>query len=324
MPAQPLFLGTEDKFLMFENRLHKVHKHFSKLARSHNVACYRFYDHDLPEFPFAIEWYNGVVHAAEYKRKHGMEDEEHETWLQQCRMVLAEVLQISPGEIFMKERMRKAGRQGQYEKFDERKEERIVPEGGHSFIINLTDYLDTGLFLDHRITRGMVKEEAKGKHVLNLFCYTGSFSVYAAGGGAASVTSVDLSKTYLNWAKRNMQYNKLYDDGKHQFIHGDVLEFINEIPANTYDLIVCDPPTFSNSKRMEDTFDVQRDHVGLLKKLLKASTDEGRIYFSNNYRNFVLDREAIPVLSVKDITKATTPFDFQGKLHRSCFLLDKL
>src|SRR5262249_20207679 len=157
------------------------------------------------------------------------------------------------------------GRQGQYEKFDELKEERIVPEGGLNFIINLTDYLDTGLFLDHRITRGMVRDEAAGLDVLNLFCYTGSFSVYAAHGKANSITSVDLSKTYLNWAKRNMQYNKLYDDKKHELIHGDVIEWLDYMPVNKYGLIVCDPPTFSNSKRMEDNFDVQRDHVMLLK-----------------------------------------------------------
>jgi 23S rRNA (cytosine1962-C5)-methyltransferase len=308
---------------MFENRLLKVHKHYSKLARRQEVACYRFYDHDLSEFPFAIEWYDGVVHAAEYKRRHGMEDEEHEEWLAACKGVLAKVLQIDPLNIFMKVRQRKAGRQGQYEKFAEQKVERIVPEGGLNFIINLTDYLDTGLFLDHRITRGMVRDEAKGKRVLNLFCYTGSFSVYAAAGGAKEVVSVDLSKTYLNWAKRNMQYNKLYDDEKHYFIHDDVLEWINNIPANSFDLVVCDPPTFSNSKRMEDTFDVQRDHVALVKRLLKGCDEGGRIYFSNNYRGFVIDREHIPTHSIKDITGATTPFDFQGRLHRSCFLIEK-
>ena len=308
---------------MFENRLQKVYKHFSKLARRQDVACYRFYDHDLPEFPFAIEWYNGVVHAAEYKRRHGMEDDEHELWLQACKEVLARVLAIEPANIFMKVRQRKAGRQGQYEKFDEQKVERIVPEGGFSFIINLTDYLDTGLFLDHRITRGMVRAEAKGLNVLNLFCYTGSFSVYAAGGGARSVTSIDLSKTYLNWAKRNMQYNKLYKDTQHEFINADVLEWLEYMPADTYDLIVCDPPTFSNSKRMEDNFDVQRDHVRLLKKLLKGCTETGKIYFSSNYRDFVLDRDSIPAVTVKDITGATTPFDFQGKLNRKCFLIEK-
>jgi 23S rRNA (cytosine1962-C5)-methyltransferase len=315
-------LSTE-KLAMFQNRLLKVYKHFSKLARRQEVACYRFYDHDLPEFPFAIDWYNGVVHAAEYKRRHGMEDEEHDAWLQSCKEILTTVLEIAPENIFMKVRQRKAGRQGQYEKFDEQKIERIVPEGGLNFIINLTDYLDTGLFLDHRITRGIVRDDAKDKDVLNLFCYTGSFSVYAAHGGARSVTSVDLSKTYLNWAKRNMQYNKLYKDEQHEFIHGDVLEWLDYMPEDGFDLIVCDPPTFSNSKRMEDNFDVQRDHVKLLKKLLKGCRDGGKIYFSNNYRNFQLERDSIPAVTVKDITGPTTPFDFQGKMHRKCFLIEK-
>jgi 23S rRNA (cytosine1962-C5)-methyltransferase len=311
------------KLPMFENRLLKMWKHYSKLARRQEVACFRFYDHDLPEFPFAIEWYDGAVHAAEYKRRHGMEDEEHDLWLAACRQVIAKILEVEEKDIFMKERQRKAGRQGQYEKFGEEKVERIVPEGGLKFIINLTDYLDTGLFLDHRITRGMVRDQAKDKRVLNLFCYTGSFSVYAANGGAKSVTSVDLSKTYINWAKRNMQYNKLYNDEKHEFVHADVMDMINELPADTFDLIVCDPPTFSNSKRMDDNFDVQRDHVMLLRKLLKACTDDGKIYFSNNYRNFQIDRDALPATVVKDITGATTPFDFQGRLHRSCFLIEK-
>jgi len=308
---------------MFHNRLTKVWKHFSKIARKQDIACFRFYDHDLPEFPFAIEWYDGVVHAAEYKRKHGMEDEEHAAWLAACQQTIATVLAIEPQQIFMKERMRKAGRQGQYEKFGDEKQERIVSENGLKFIINLTDYLDTGLFLDHRITRNLVREQSEGKRVLNLFCYTGSFSVYAAHGGAKSVTSVDLSKTYINWAKRNMQYNKLYDDKKHEFVNEDVLSIIDSLPKDTYDLIVCDAPTFSNSKKMDTDFDVQRDHVHLLKKLLKSCTDEGKIYFSNNYRGFQLDRDAIPAVVVKDITAATTPFDFQGKLHRACFLIEK-
>lgn len=314
---------SEEKLVMFRNRLDKVFRHYSKIARKQNVACYRFYDHDLPEFPFAIDWYDGVVHTAEYKRRHGMEDDEHELWLEACRKTLAETVQIPVTDIYMKVRQRKAGRQGQYEKFDQQKVERIVPEGGLSFIINLTDYLDTGLFLDHRITRGLVRDQSQGLHVLNLFCYTGSFSVYAAHGAAATVTSVDLSKTYLNWAKRNMQYNKLYKEDRHEFIHGDVMEWLDYMPAEKFGLIVCDPPTFSNSKRMEDIFDVQRDHVKLLKKLLKGCAEGGRIYFSNNYRNFEMDRDAIPATTVKDITGLTTPFDFQGRLNRKCYLLEK-
>ena len=308
---------------MFENRLRKMYKHYSKTARRQDIACYRFYDHDLPEFPFAIDIYKDVVHAAEYKRKHGMEDEEHDAWLNACKEVIAQVLEIEPSVVFMKQRQRKTNRQGQYEKFAEQKVERIVPENGLSFIINLTDYLDTGLFLDHRITRNMVREDVKDKRVLNLFCYTGAFSVYAAHGGAMSVTSVDMSRTYLNWAKRNMQYNKLYVEEKHSFIQDDVMQLIKELPADTFDLIICDPPTFSNSKRMEDTFDVQRDHVTLLKRLLKSCTDGGKIYFSNNYTDFVLDRDNIPTPSIQDITNATTPFDFQGRLSRKCYIIEK-
>ena len=252
-----------------------------------------------------------------------MEEEEHDIWLNACKSVIAQVTEIEPDLVFMKVRQRKEGKEGQYQKFALAKQERIVPEAGLSFIINLTDYLDTGLFLDHRITRAMVRDEAKGKRVLNLFCYTGSFSVYAAQGAARSVTSVDLSKTYINWAKRNMQFNKLYDANKHEFIQGDVMQVINDLPKDTFDIIICDPPTFSNSKRMEDTFDVQRDHVALLKKLLKACTEDGKIYFSNNYRGFSLERDAIPATIVKDIAAATTPFDFQGKLFRSCFMIQK-
>ena len=307
--------------LAFENRLRKVWKHYAKIARKGGIACFRFYDHDLPEAPFAIEWLDGVVHAAEYKRRHGMDDEEHAGWLEAARGVIAHVLEIDRAAVFMKMRQRKAGRQGQYEKFGEERVERIVPEGGLSFIINLTDYLDTGLFLDHRITRGMVREAAKDQRVLNLFCYTGSFSVYAADGGAAEVTSVDMSRTYINWAKRNMQYNKRYKPEQHDFIQDDVLEWIKTVPRGRYDLIVCDPPTFSNSKRMEGEWDVQRDHVALLKTLLRILSDDGKIYFSNNYRGFQLDRDAIPATVVKDITRATTPFDFEGRLHRSCFLI---
>ena len=308
---------------MFQNRLTKVWKHNSKIARKQELTCFRFYDHDLSEFPFAIDYYEGVVHAAEYKRRHGMEDEEHEAWLNVCKETIASVLEIDTDQIFMKVRQRKAGRQGQYEKFGEEKVEKIVAENDLKFIINLTDYLDTGLFLDHRITRNMVREISKGKRVLNLFCYTGSFSVYAAAGGAKSVTSVDLSKTYINWAKRNMQYNKMYNPDIHEFIEYDVLQVVQELPNETFDIIVCDPPTFSNSKSMKADFDVQRDHVPLLKKLLKTCTDEGKIFFSNNYQGFQIDRDAIPAFTVKDITKQTIPFDFHGKLHRACFLIEK-
>lgn len=321
LPVLDTFFAT--KLPDFRNRLQKMWKHYHKLARRQEVYCFRFYDHDMPEFPFAIDWYDGRIHASEYKRRHGMEEDVHSRWLQACIAEMAAVLDMPEAYVYLKQRQRKAGRQGQYEKLTTEKTEHIVREGGLHFIINLTDYLDAGLFLDHRITRSRVREEAAGKDVLNLFCYTGSFSVYAADGGAHSITSVDLSKTYIHWAKRNMQFNKKYREQYHTFIQADVLEWLRTIPENSYDLIVCDPPTFSNSKRMEQEFDVQRDHVWLLAHLLKGCREGGRIYFSNNYRNFEIDREHIRAANITTITSETTPFDFQGRLQRACFLIEK-
>ncbi len=307
----------------FANRLAKVWKHYSKLARRQQVACFRFYDHDLPQYPFSMEWLDGAVYAAEYLRRHGMEEEQHAQWLAECRSVIASVLGVEEDVIFLKERRRKASRQEQYEKLTTEKVERIVPEADLFFILNLSDYLDTGLFLDHRITRGKVREEAEGKKVLNLFCYTGAFSAYAAKGGAEQVVSVDMSKTYINWAKRNMQFNKLYDPEVHLFLQEDALEWVKELPRASFDLIVCDPPTFSNSKRMDETWDVQRDHVPFIKKLLATLTPEGVLYFSTNCRNFTLDKDALPTDRIEDITRATTPFDFEGRLFRYCFRMEK-
>ncbi len=307
----------------FANRLAKVWKHYAKLARRQQVACFRVYDHDLPQYPFAIEWLDGAVYVSEYLRRHGMDEETHEQWLAECRAVIASVLSVSEDVVYLKERRRKASRHAQYEKLDLQKIERIVPEDDLFFILNLSDYLDTGLFLDHRITRRMVREEAAGKKVLNLFCYTGAFSVHAAKGGAEQVVSVDMSKTYINWAKRNMQFNKLIDDNAHFFIQDDVLEWIKDLPKSSFDIIICDPPTFSNSKRMDETWDVQRDHVPLIKKLLMALTPDGVLYFSTNCRNFVLERDALPTDRIEDITRATTPFDFEGRLFRYCFRISR-
>src|SRR5579875_2468240 len=207
-------MQLQSKLQMFQNRLLKVYKHRSKIARRQNISCYRVYDHDLPEAPFSIELYGDKVYVAEYLRRHHMSEEEHDVWLEDCLQVISSVLEIPTDHIFTRERKRMSHRsQQQYEKINLQKEYFEVEENGLRFLVNLTDYVDTGLFLDHRITRGMVRDEAANKRVLNLFCYTGSFSVYAAHGSAAEITSVDLSKTYINWAKRNMQYNKLYKDG---------------------------------------------------------------------------------------------------------------
>ncbi|HEX9510368.1 MAG TPA: class I SAM-dependent methyltransferase [Puia sp.] len=317
---------NEEKLQMFRNRLSKMFRHISKLARRQSVSCYRVYDHDLPEFPFCIEIYEDKIYLAEYRRHHGMTDEEHDAWLESCLPVISGILEIPDERIYFRQRQRKAGRYGQYEKLDSQQEFFVVKEAGLQFRVNLTDYLDSGLFLDHRITRGMVREEAKDRQVLNLFCYTGSFSVYAAAGGAAGVDSVDLSKTYLNWAEENMTLNippAGNAPGKYNFIHADVKQYLDELPAEKYDLVVMDPPTFSNSKRMKDFLDIQRDHAELINKTLRAMKPGGILYFSTNFRKFQLESEKIQAGSVKDITKATTPFDFQGKLFRWCYKIIK-
>lgn len=308
---------------MFFNRLQKVYKHKSKQAKRQGITCYRVYDHDLPEFPFCIELYDNYVYLAEYLRRHGMTDEEHELWLEESVAVICSILPIENEHIFIKQRKRKANRLDQYEKTDTQAHFFAVQEQGLQFLVNMTDYLDTGLFLDHRITRQMVREQSAGKRVLNLFAYTGSFSVYAAAGEAQSVTTVDLSKTYLAWAEQNFSLNQLDLNGKYQFIHADVKQYLKTIPPNSFDLIIIDPPTFSNSKRMKDILDIQRDHVELLNDCLAATAPSGKIYFSTNFTRFVMDAPAINATTIKDITRQTTPFDFEGKLKRWCYLMEK-
>ena len=309
---------------MFENRLLKVYKHRGKQAQRQHITCYRVYDHDLPEFPFSIELYGDKVYVAEYLRRHGMDDEEHELWLNDCLEVISKILSVDIEHIYVRQRRRMSHRsQQQYEKTGVQKEFFTVVETDLKFLVNLTDYVDTGLFLDHRITRQMVREQSADKRVLNLFCYTGSFSVYAAAGSAASVTSVDLSKTYLGWAEDNFTLNHFNEKDKYQFVHADVKQYLKTLKQNSFDLVIMDPPTFSNSKRMNDFLDIQRDHVELLNDVLAATTEGGIVYFSTNFTKFVLDADQIKASGIKDITKATTPFDFEGKLKRWCFRIVK-
>ena len=314
---------VEEKKQMFVNRLTKVYRHRSKQAKRQNISCYRIYDHDLPEFPFAIDAYEDKLNVSEYKRRHGMEEEKHDQWLEESMEVLSSVTLVPMEKIFARERQKKAGRQGQYQKINSSRNEFIIEENGLKFKINLSDYLDTGLFLDHRITRELVRKEAAEKKVLNLFCYTGSFSVYAAAGGASEVHSVDLSKTYLQWAEENMRLNKFNDPKRFKYIHADVLQYLHELKINSFDLIILDPPTFSNSKRMKDFLDIQRDHVALINLCLDILRPGAILFFSTNYTKFIIDVSAIHATSIRDITKQTTPFDFEGKLKRWCYKIMK-
>jgi 23S rRNA (cytosine1962-C5)-methyltransferase len=314
---------TPEKATMFRNRLSKVFRHVSKSAKRQEISCYRIYDHDLPEFPFCIEKYEDWLYVAEYRRNHHMEEAEHDQWLEDCKIIIEEITGMPTSHIVLRTRKRKSGHEDQYQKLNDDREYMEVSEQGLKFKINLTDYLDTGLFLDHRVTREMVRKQSSGKKVLNLFCYTGSFSVYAAAGSAAEVVSVDLSKTYLKWATENMELNGLYDPAKHSYVHEDVKQWLQTLPADYYDLVIMDPPTFSNSKRMEDFLDIQRDYPELINQVLTAIKPGGTLYFSTNFSRFQMQPELLSGCTVKDISKATTPFDFQGKLNRYCFLISK-
>jgi 23S rRNA (cytosine1962-C5)-methyltransferase len=301
----------------------KVFRHLKRQAKRMGVSCFRVYDHDMPEFPFCIEFYGTKLYVAEYKRRHGMTDEAHDEWMQESLNVINEVLQVSHENIFLKLRQRKAGRLGQYQKLGAQQHEFVVEEDGLKFMVNLSDYLDTGLFLDHRITRQMVRNEAANKKLLNLFCYTGSFSVNATAGGATEVISVDLSNTYLNWAEKNMKLNGFDDREKYKFIQADVKEYLKKLPTNYFDLVIMDPPTFSNSKRMQEFLDIQHDHAELINDCLVSLKTGAVLYFSTNYRKFMLDEAGINATVIGDITKATTPFDFEGRLFRHCFKIVK-
>ncbi|HVE61699.1 MAG TPA: class I SAM-dependent methyltransferase [Chitinophagaceae bacterium] len=312
-----------DKFLMFRNRLTKVYRHLSKQAKKQEISCYRLYNYDLPEFAFIIELYGDKLYVAEYKKRFEMSEDKHQEWLTNCLMIMSEVCKLPLENIYVKTRKRKENRFDQYRKINETKNEFIVQENGLQFIVNLTDYLDTGLFLDHRTTRTMVKGSCYGRKLLNLFCYTGSFTVYAIAGGAKEVVSVDLSKTYLDWTKRNVQLN-FPEYKSHKIIHADVLQYLKTAPREGFDLIILDPPTFSNSKQMDDFLDIQQHHSFLINKCLQLVTPGGLIFFSTNYKRFQLNQQAINSKAIKDITKLTTPFDFSGKFQRYCYVISNL
>ena len=315
---------------MFSNRLTKVYKHRSKLARRQQVHCYRIYDRDLTEFPISIDIYGEKAYVSLYAKK--SEDPEMDPWpedkLNGCFDIISQVTGVALSDIYLKQRSKMSHRTAgqQYEKVDEEGHFFTVEESGLKFRVNLTDYLDTGLYLDHRITRQMVREVARDKNLLNLFCYTGSFSVYGAAAGASSVTSVDLSNTYLNWAEENFRFNRLLTPltkHKYRFVAADVKAYLKTLKPASFDLVVMDPPTFSNSKKMKDILDIQRDHVELISDVLNALTAGGQLYFSTNFTRFVLDEKNIAASKITDITKRTTPFDFEGKLKRWCYLIEK-
>lgn len=302
---------------MLANRVRKRARHLRKWARREGVTCYRLYDRDIPEVPLAIDWYEGRLHVARYRRP-GTEDETvADAATRHLAQAVAAALEVPAGQVYVKERRRQRGTE-QYERVAAREQRFVVSEGGHRFWVNLSDYLDTGLFLDHRQTRAMVGAEAAGARFLNLFCYTGSFTIYAAGGGAASSVSVDLSNTYLDWARDNLALNDI-DPGRHQLVRGDVLALLaGDELGGDFDLAVLDPPTFSNSKKMTGVLDVRRDYPELIERTLARLRPGGVLYFSSNARNLRVDPALVPG-EVEDLTERTIPPDFEGRASHRCW-----
>ncbi len=317
---KPLSPGAQ----MLKNRLEKTVRHLRKRLQREQIHCWRAYDQDLPEYAAAIDVYGSEkgpcwLHIQEYRAPADVPEDTARLRLREIARVAGEVFDVPRERIALKTRER--GRGGaKYGQMDQRGEYVAVEEGGLQFLINPTDYLDTGLFLDHRLVRAKVRELASGQRFLNLFAYTGTASVYAAAGGARDTTSVDLSATYLEWASRNLASNG-FTGTDHRLVQADVLEFLQR-DRDRYGLIYVDPPTFSNSKRAED-FDVQRDHVALLNGCGDRLAGAGVIVFSNNFRRFKLDREALEQrFEIQDWTVPSIPFDFARRAHiHGCWLL---
>ena len=300
---------------MFANRLQKNLKQLGKWARREGVECYRLYDADMPEYAVAVDLYRDWVHVQEYAAPRSVDPDKAQARLLDALAAIPQALGVAQSRVVIKRRERQTGTK-QYQRQAAQGEFMEVNEGGVKLLVNLTDYLDTGLFLDHRPLRLRLQREAAGKRFLNLFCYTATATVHAAKGGARSTTSVDLSKTYLDWARRNLALNGFSD--KHRLEQGDVMTWLAE-DRGEYELIFIDPPTFSNSKRMEGVFDVQRDHVELLDLAMARLARGGVLYFSNNFRKFQLDESLLARYQVEEISAQTLDPDFarNPKIHRA-------
>jgi len=316
---------------MLVNRLQKNLKQLDKWANKNAVSCYRLYDADMPEYAAAIDIYRGqtqfgkneqlYAHVQEYAAPKSVDEERAAQRFAEIEMAVPFALGIPAAQISYKQRRRNKG-SSQYEKLNERPTGELfsVMEGAARLHINMWQYLDTGLFLDHRPVRKLVAQMAKDKRFLNLFCYTATASVHAALGGARFTLSVDMSNTYLNWARKNFALNGL-SEARNRLEQADCLRWLDS-NDQLFDLILLDPPSFSNSKRMDDVLDVQRDHVEMIHKTMRALSEDGTLIFSNNLRSFKLDYDALSAYTIKDISGQTIDEDFKRnpKIHQ-CWVI---
>lgn len=307
-------------FLSFYHRLKKNLYSIGRWARRHDIEAYRLYDRDIPQFPFSIDRYGDKLHLQEYDTGWQISEGDYQAWLKEIISILSKVTSISHQDIFLKKRERKRGKT-QYEKYEKQAHGRhrfIVHENQHAFWVDLLSYLDSGLFLDHRPMRGYVQKQAQNKRFLNLFCYTASFSVYAAKGKAAYSESVDLSNVYLAWAKENFVLNQV-NLSKHRLIRADVFQYLQEAhkQGKKFDLIVLDPPSFSNSKRMRNVLDIQKNQIELVSCCMRLLSSSGLLIFSTNLRSFRLATELNTCYQISDQTASSIPRDFRDrKIHR--------
>lgn len=301
------------------NRIRRNLRGLKSWKKKNSVTCYRIYDKDIPEIPLAIDWYEGKLHVAEYRSFADRDAEEQSARLCYLLAGVCEALQVPEENLFYKVRRKQKG-DNQYTRQDDSGNRFQVEEDGLQFEVNLSDYLDTGLFLDHRTTRRMIRERAQGKRFLNLFAYTGSFTVYAAAGGAVSTTTVDLSSTYLDWAVRNFSLN-CKPGPQHSFVKSDVIQWLYDTLRagnQRFDLVVCDPPTFSNSKQTSQDFDVQLRQQEMLGLIVKLTAPGGEIFFSTNSTRFRLTAE-LPGTEVSEISEETVPEDFRNRRIHRCW-----
>ncbi len=312
--------STLEDGIDFYNRLVKNLKKIKKWITKNNIHCFRAYDRDLPEYNFAIDVYERHVLLQEYARPKAIDETLAQKRLSVALYIIRKVFDLSREKVFVRKRKRQRGK-SQYQKKETQPKFHVVQEGKACFYVNFTNYIDTGLFLDHRPLREMLGEKSRGKRFLNLFSYTASASVHAALGGAVSTTSVDLSATYTRWAKNNFLLNGLSLDN-HIFVQQDCKKWL-DMEQGIYDIIFIDPPTFSNTKKKGLLFDVQKNHFRLITMAARILDDSGCIYFSTNYKNFTLDERLTQLFSVKNITSETIPYDFRRKSHiHTCWKIE--
>lgn len=321
-PGVPVFGGlsakADEQADLFGRRLKKRATHLRRWPSKQGITCFRLYDRDIPEVPLVVDRYEDHLHITEYERPHDRDRAQHANWLDLMVRRAGEVLNVERRKVFFKRHRRQRGTT-QHEPYADTRYEITVNEGGLQFIVNLSDYLDTGLFLDHRTTRGMVRELASGANFLNLFSYTGAFTVYAASGGASQTTTVDWSHSYLDWAERNLALNSLRGQS-HRLVRADARDFLRQLPlVETYDLAVVDPPTFSNKKGDATDWAVQYDHPELLNALLRRMKPGGIIFFSSNFRRFKIDEAAIEAPQIREISKQTVPLDYRNRRIHRCW-----